>query len=150
MQVELQDGGGDIVAIGIVLVAVLIGVAIHWVSWRIAIRVVMRTDVRLDEYVVQRTRNPMRLLVVLAAVLVSTILMGEEAADFVRRVVIFIGIIALGWLAVSLTLVGQIWPPIAFLTTSTSSRPGRSAPSSPCCSGSARSSSGCWQWRSRC
>ena len=67
----------------------------------------MRTDVRLDEYVVQRTRNPMRLLVVLAAVLVSTILMREEAADFVRRVAIFIGIIALGWLAVSLTLVGQ-------------------------------------------
>ena len=107
MQIEIQDTGGDVAAIGIVLVAVLIGLAIHWVSWRIAIRIVMRTEARLDEYLVQRTRNPMRLLVVLAAVLVSTLLMGEEAADFVRRAVIFNGIIALGWLIVSLTLVGQ-------------------------------------------
>ena len=36
-----------------------------------------------------------RAFVVLAAVLVSTLLMGEEAAEFVRRAVIFIGIIAL-------------------------------------------------------
>jgi small-conductance mechanosensitive channel len=49
----------------------------------------------------------MRLLVVLATILVSTLFMGAEAADVVRRVVIFLGIVGLGWLIVSLTLVGE-------------------------------------------
>ncbi len=105
--VEIRDGLGNLGAVGLVIVAVLIGLAIHWVTWRITIRLVGRTESRLDEYVVYRTRNPMRLLFVLVAVFLSTVLMGVEAADWVRRAVIFIGIIGLGWLAVSLTLVGE-------------------------------------------
>jgi small-conductance mechanosensitive channel len=105
--VEIRDAGGDLVAIAIVFAAVLIGIGIHWVSWRIALRLHGHTESKLDEYLVERTRNAMRFLVVLASILVSTILMGAEAADFVRRAVVFMGIIGLGWLAVALTLVGE-------------------------------------------
>ena len=104
---EIRDGLGDLIAVGIVVVAVVVGVAIHWVSWRIAVRIIARTDSRLDEYVVERTRNAMRFLVVLTTVLVSTLFMGPEAAGVVRQGVIFLGIIGLGWLVVALTLVGE-------------------------------------------
>lgn len=107
MVIEIRDAWGDVTAIGIVTVAVLMGLAIHWISWHIALRIVARTESRVDEYVVRRTRNAMRLLVVVVAVLLATPFMGEEAADPVRRAAIFIGIIALGWLVVSLTLVGE-------------------------------------------
>lgn len=107
MNIEIRDPGGDLVAIAIIFAAVLIGIAIHWVSWRIALRLHGHTDSKLDEYLVERTLNPMRFLVVLVTILVSTIWMGAEAAEFVRRAVVFLGIIGLGWLAVSLTLVGE-------------------------------------------
>ncbi len=107
MVIKIPDAMGDLGAVGIVVIAVLIGLAVHWVSWRIALQLVGRTPSRLDEFVVHRTLNPMRLLVVLATVFVSSVFMGAEAADFVRRVAIFLGIIDLGWLLVSLTLVGQ-------------------------------------------
>jgi small-conductance mechanosensitive channel len=107
MVIEIQDAGGDLRAIAIVIIAVLVGLAIHWVSWRIVERFIRRTPSRLDEFVVHRTLNPMRLLVVLATVFLSTVFMGAEAADFVRRAVIFVGVLGLGWLLVSLTLVGE-------------------------------------------
>jgi small-conductance mechanosensitive channel len=105
--IEIRDAVGDLVAIAIIFAAVLIGIGIHWVSWRIALRLHGHTESKLDESLVERTRNAMRFLVVLASILVSTILMGAEAADFVRRAVVFLGIIGLGWLVVSLTLVGE-------------------------------------------
>lgn len=104
---EIRDALGDLTAFGILIVAVIVGLAVHWVSWQIALRVVRRTDSKVDEYVVARTRNPMRLLVVQAVVLLSTLFMGEEAADIVRRIAIFLAIIGLGWLLVALTLVGE-------------------------------------------
>jgi small-conductance mechanosensitive channel len=104
---QLNDLGGDISAVGVIIVAVLVGVGIHWVGWQVALRIIWRTPSKIDEYVVHRTLNPMRLLVVLLTVLVSTVFMGAEAADITRRVAIFIGIIGLGWLLVSLTLVGE-------------------------------------------
>ena len=107
MTIEIRDAAGDAVAIAIVFAAVLIGIGIHWASWRIALRLHGHTESKLDESLVERTRNAMRFLVVLGTVLVSTIWMGAEAADFVRRAVVFLGIIGLGWLAVSLTLVGE-------------------------------------------
>ncbi len=107
MIVEIRDVVGDLGAVGVVIVAVLIGLLVHWLSWRVAVRLVGRTDSKIDEYILHRTLNPMRLLVVLAAVLVSTVAMGDEAADIVRRVVIFLGILGLGWLLVSMTLVGE-------------------------------------------
>ncbi len=107
MVIKIEDAIGDLGAVGIVVIAVLIGLAVHWVSWRIALQLVRRTPSRLDEFVVHRTLNPMRLLVVLVAVFVSSVFMGAEAADLVRRATIFLGIIDLGWLLVSFTLVGQ-------------------------------------------
>jgi len=107
VEIGIQDAVGDLGAVGIALVAGVIGLLVHWVSWRIAIRLVGRTTSRLDEYIVRRTLNPMRLLVVLTSILLSTLFMGAEAADLARRAVIFIGIIGLGWLLVSLTLVGE-------------------------------------------
>ena len=94
MTIEIRDAAGDVVAIAIVLAAVLIGIAIHWVSWRIALRLHGHTERKLDESLVERTRGAMRFLVVLGTILVSTIWMGAEAADFVRRAVVFLGIIA--------------------------------------------------------
>ncbi len=107
MVIEIRDALGDLSAVGIIIIAVLIGLAIHWVGWQVALRLIRRTPSRLDEFIVHRTVNAMRLLVVLATVLLSTLLMGDEAADWVRRAVIFIGILGLGWLAVSLTRVGE-------------------------------------------
>ncbi len=107
MLIEIRDALGDFGTVGIVIMAVLLGLLVHWLVWRIAIRFTGRTGSRLDEYVVRRTRNPMRLLVVLVTVLVSTFAMGAEAADWVRRAVIFIGIIGLGWLLVSMTRVAE-------------------------------------------
>lgn len=104
---EIRDALGDLTAFGILIVAVIVGLAVHWVSWQIALRVVRRTDSKVDEYVVARTRNAMRLLVVQVVVLLSTLFMGEEAAEIVRRIAIFLVIIGLGWLLVALTLVGE-------------------------------------------
>lgn len=107
MVIETEGLVADLGAIGIVVIAVLVGIGIHWVSWRIVERLISRTSSRLDEFLVHRTLGPVRLLVVLATVLAASIFMTEEAADIVRRAVIFLGIIGLGWLLVSLTLVGQ-------------------------------------------
>ena len=104
---QLNDLSGDISAVGVVIVAVLVGLAIHWVGWQLALRIIGRTPSKIDEYVVYRTLNPMRLLIVLVTVLVSTVVIGDEAAEIVRRGAIFIGIIGVGWLLVSLTLVGE-------------------------------------------
>ena len=80
MNIEIRDAGGDLVAIAIIFAAVLIGIGIHWVSWRIALRLHGHTESKLDEALVERTLNPMRFLVVLGTILVSTIWMGAEAA----------------------------------------------------------------------
>jgi small-conductance mechanosensitive channel len=105
--IEIRDAFGDLGAIGIALVAVLIGLGIHWVSYWIAMGTVGRTDSKLVGYLVERTHNAMRLLVVLATLLISTFFMGEGAAGYVRGAVIFVGIIALGWLGVALARVGE-------------------------------------------
>ncbi len=107
MVIEIRDALGDLGAIGLVILAVLVGLALHWVIDRIARRIAMRTDSLLDESVIERTRNPGRFLVVLGAVLVTIPFMGEEAQGYAREAIIFLGIIGLGWLLVALTLVGQ-------------------------------------------
>ncbi len=104
---EIWDAIGDLQVGGIIILAVLVGLVIHVVSYRIALKVVDRTEATFDARLVARTRNPMRLLVVLASILVSTLFMDEDAADLVRRAVIFIGIIGFGWLLVSLTHVAE-------------------------------------------
>ena len=107
MVIEIRDAIGDLTAAGLVVLAVIVGLALHWVVMRIAARIARRTTSRLDEAAIEHTRNPLRLLVVLGTILVATIFMGEDATAFVRDAVLFIGIIGLGWLLVGLTLVGQ-------------------------------------------
>ena len=107
MVIEIRDALGDLTAVGVVVLAVLVGLAVHWVVLRIASQVARRTTSRIDESAIEHTRNPLRLLIVLGSVLLSTVFMGEEATSFVRGAVLFIGIIGLGWLLVGLTLVGQ-------------------------------------------
>lgn len=104
---EFQEGFGDLTSVGIAIVAVVIGLGLHWVVHRVMNRFARRTETTLDESIIRHTNNPVRLLVVLAAVLVSTVLMSPEARDTAIGVLIFIGIIALGWFVVSLTLVGE-------------------------------------------
>ena len=105
--IEIRDAYGDLSAVGIMIVAVIIGLAVHWVTFEIAKRLARKTDTKLDESIIRHTRNPLRLLIVLGAVLLSTLFMGDEARDIVREVLLFLGIIGGGWLFVGLTLVGQ-------------------------------------------
>ena len=104
--IEIRDGLGGLTAAGIVIIAVLVGLVVHWVAFRVARRLARKTDVALDESIIRHTRNPLRLLIVLGVVLLSTPLMGDEARFFVRQVLVFLGVIGLGWLLVGLTLVG--------------------------------------------
>jgi small-conductance mechanosensitive channel len=103
---EINDLLGDLGAIGVAVIAAAIGVAIHWLVYRLASSITSRTDSTIDEFVLHRTRNPVRLLIILGTILVSTVFMGQEARQFAIQALIFVGIIALGWLVVSLTLVG--------------------------------------------
>ena len=75
---EIWDAIGDLQVGGIIILAVLVGLVIHVVSYRIALKVVDRTEATFDARLVARTRNPMRLLVVLASILVSTLFMDER------------------------------------------------------------------------
>jgi small-conductance mechanosensitive channel len=104
---EIRDALGDLSAVGIAVIAVIVGLIVIWVVDRILVHLVGRTESQIDESIIRHTRNPTRLLFVLGAVLVSSVFMGDEATGFVRQVVIFLGIIGLGWMLVGLTLVGQ-------------------------------------------
>jgi small-conductance mechanosensitive channel len=103
---ELKDGFGDLTAVGIAILAVLVGLGIHWLIYRLVKRVARLTSTTLDESIIEHTYNPMGLLTVVAAVFVSTIFMGQEARQVAFQILLIVGIIGLGWLVVSLTLVG--------------------------------------------
>jgi len=104
---EIRDALGNLTAVGIAVIAVIVGLIVIWVVDRILVHLVGRTESQIDESLIRHTRNPTRLLFVLGAVLVSSVFMGDEATGFVRQAVIFLGIIGLGWMLVGLTLVGQ-------------------------------------------
>jgi small-conductance mechanosensitive channel len=104
---EIRDWVGDLTAVGIAAIAVLVGLGVHALAYRVASGMARRTRATLDESILRHTRNPVRLLIVLGAVLVSTAFMGSEARSIAIEAVIFVGIIALGWLVVALTLVGE-------------------------------------------
>jgi small-conductance mechanosensitive channel len=105
--IEIRDFLGDLEAVGIVILAVLVGLVIHWLLFRVAEHVAGRTESRLDEAAIDHLKNPARLLIVLGVTLLSTLFMSEEARGWVREAVIFIGVVGLGWLLVGLTLIGQ-------------------------------------------
>ena len=104
---EIRDGLGDLTAAGVVIVAVIVGLAIHWLVMLVGERLVRRTAPTLDDSILRHTRNPLRLLIILGTVLVFSLSLGEETQSVVRQVVVFVGIIGLGWLLVGLTLVGE-------------------------------------------
>jgi small-conductance mechanosensitive channel len=104
---DIWDALGDVQTLGLVLIAVVVGLVIHWVVMRIASGLAKRTDSRLDEAAIEHLHNPARFLIFIATVLVATAFMGEDAASVVRDVAIFLGIIGLGWMVVGLTLVGE-------------------------------------------
>ena len=104
---EIRDILGDIGGIGIALIAIVIGLLVNWVVYRLAVRLSKETSSRIDESFLHHTRNSGRLLFVVAAVFISTIFMNEEAQGFAREASIFIGIIGLGWFLVGLLRVGS-------------------------------------------
>jgi small-conductance mechanosensitive channel len=103
----INDWLGDLTAVGIVIIAVLVGLVVHWIGYRVAMRLARETESNLDESLIQHTRNPIRLLVVVGAVFLSMVFMEQEAREFVRQADLFVAVIGLGWLLVGLTLVGQ-------------------------------------------
>lgn len=107
MIVDIQDAWGDLTAVGIAAVAIVVGLAIHWLAYRLVNRFARRTETTLDESIIEHTHNPMGLLTVVVTVLVSTIFMGQEAREVALQLLLIVGILAIGWLVVSLTLVGQ-------------------------------------------
>jgi small-conductance mechanosensitive channel len=97
----------DVEAVGLLVVAVFIGLVAHWLVLRTVTHLSGRTRSGLDRSLIEHLRNPLRLLTVLAAILLTTPWMGSEAAGWTWAALIFLGIIGLGWLLVGLTLVGQ-------------------------------------------
>jgi small-conductance mechanosensitive channel len=103
---RIHDMLGDIGGVGIAILAIALGVVVHWVVYRVAMRLSRETSSRVDESFLKHTRNSGRLLFVVAALFLSTIIMQEEAREVTRGVAIFVGIIALGWFLVGLLRVG--------------------------------------------
>jgi len=104
---DFNEWLANVSAIGIAAIAVFVGLVVHAIVYRLAGGAARRISGRLDTSIVEHTRNPVRLLIVLGAVLVSTLFMAEEARSLAIDIIIFVGIIALGWLIVALTLVGE-------------------------------------------
>jgi small-conductance mechanosensitive channel len=93
--------------VGLAVIALVVGLLVHWVLYRGAALVAGRTSTRLHGSIVDHTSGPARLLIVLAALLVASVFMTEEARSITRQLVLFLGVLGLGWLLVSLTLVGE-------------------------------------------
>lgn len=106
---QFNDILGDIGAVGIAIIAGLIGFAVHWGAWWAMKHISRRTPSAADELFLRYAKNPARLLFIVGAIFLSTIFMGEEAQGYVRGITIFIAIIGLGWLLVALTKVGYTW-----------------------------------------
>ena len=98
---QINDALGDIGAFGIAVIAAIIGLVAHWVTWALLNRASGLTESGADEVLLRHTRNVARVLFVIGAVLLSTFLMSEEGQEIVRFLGIFLGIIALGWLLVA-------------------------------------------------
>lgn len=104
---EVPDLLADLEAVGLVVVAVFVGLVTHWLVLRMVTHLSGRTRSGLDRSLIEHLRNPLRLLTVLGAILLTTPWMGPQAAGWTWGALVFLGIIGLGWLLVGLTLVGQ-------------------------------------------
>jgi small-conductance mechanosensitive channel len=104
---EVGDLPADLGAVGLVVVAIVVGLMAHWLVLRLATHLSGRTRSRLDTSLIEHLRNPLRLLAVLGAVALTIPWLGSEAAGWAWGALVFLGIIGLGWLLVGLTLVGQ-------------------------------------------
>jgi small-conductance mechanosensitive channel len=103
---QLNDIGGDIGAVGIAIIAIIIGLVVHWAVWSLASRAAARTSSRLDDSFLRHTKNAARFGFVVLSVWLALVLMAPEAREFMRGIVIFLGIIVAGWFLVGLTRVG--------------------------------------------
>lgn len=102
----LNDLGGDLGAVIIVIIAAGVGLALHWLVWNVAARAAARTPSKLDESFLRHTRNAARFSFAVIAVWLALALMAPEARAFTRGLVIFVGIIVAGWFLVGITRVG--------------------------------------------
>ena len=108
---DIGELGVELGAGGIIIVAAIFGLIAHAIVYVLARRAASLTETDWDETVIARTRNAARLLFVVGAMLVSLPILAatgasETVRDIVRQAAVFFGVIGLGWLLVSLTLVG--------------------------------------------
>jgi small-conductance mechanosensitive channel len=99
------DIGGDIGAVGIAIVAALVGFVLHWITWRILGSAARRTPSTLDESFLRHTRNAARAAFMVIAVYIALVLMADEPRSFLRGLVLFVGILIAGWFVVGLSRV---------------------------------------------
>jgi small-conductance mechanosensitive channel len=104
---QIGDAIGDLSAIGIAVVAIVIGVVTHWVVFAVAERLSRQTSSRVDESFLEHTKYSGRFLFAVAALFLSSFFMYEEAQSYARGAAIFFGIIGLGWFLVALMRVGS-------------------------------------------
>jgi small-conductance mechanosensitive channel len=104
---QINDLLGDLGGVGVAAIAVVIGLVLQLVVYRLGWRMAERTANEGDESFLTHTRNAARLLFAVAAVFVSGVFMKEEARDIARSISIFVGIIGLGWFVVGLLRVGS-------------------------------------------
>jgi small-conductance mechanosensitive channel len=109
---DIFDLGNDLDelgAAGVVLIAVVVGLIVHAIVFAVARRLARRTETDWDESIIEHSKNPMRLLFGVGAVLLTLPFLASELASpvIIRQAAIFLGILGLGWLLVGLTLVGH-------------------------------------------
>ncbi|MEX1297210.1 MAG: mechanosensitive ion channel family protein [Candidatus Limnocylindrales bacterium] len=103
---QFNDIGGDLGAVAIAAIAATIGLALHWLVWRLLERGAARTAGRLDESFLLHTKNAARFAFAILAVYLALALMASEGREFTRGILIFVGIITAGWFVVGLLRVG--------------------------------------------
>jgi small-conductance mechanosensitive channel len=104
IELEVKDG---LMALGILAAAVISGLALHVAVFAALKRVAGTTGSIIDDSLVRHSRNPARLLLPLAAVLMVLpfLPIPEELVAVTRHGVILGLIAAVAWLAISLTAV---------------------------------------------
>ena len=104
---QIRDIVGDLGSIGIALVAIVIGLVAHWVTFVVAQRLAKKTESRVHESYLRHTKNSVRLLFAVGALFISSLFMPEEARGYARGIAIFFGIIGVGWFLAGLLRVGS-------------------------------------------
>ena len=91
--------------------SIIIGLTLHYIIFRVATKISIRTDTGIDNFIIQYSRGPLRILIPLLLVYLSIPYvkngLSEYWANFIDKSLIVIFIIGVGWLLTRLTHVLQ-------------------------------------------